>query len=97
MSDNLREALAAALQQANNLGAAQNMSQKLRQELEELAVSHEAAQAELASARGRLSAFDDSCKHSLERVADLSAALQGAQQAKVSSEACFLFHINACP
>lgn len=95
VSDDLREAFATALQQANSLGAAQNMTQKLRQELEELAASHEAAQAELASARGRLSAFDDSCKHSLDRVAALSAALQEAHQAKVSSAACFVIGTSA--
>ncbi len=38
---------------------------------------------ELAVAKGRLSAFDESCQHSLDRVQTLSAALQEAQQAKV--------------
>lgn len=38
---------------------------------------------ELAVAKGRLSAFDESCQHSLDRVQTLSAALQEAHQAKV--------------
>lgn len=83
MSDSLRGALAAAEEEARHLNTAHAQAQQVRQELKELRDSHEAVQAELASTRGRLSAFDDSCKHSLDRVGALSAALQEAQQAKV--------------
>ena len=83
MSDSLRGALTAAEEEARHLNTAHAQARQVRQELKELRDSHEAVQSELASARGRLSAFDDSCKHSLDRVGALSAALQEAQQAKV--------------
>lgn len=85
VSDSLREALAGAGDQLTHLHTAQSQAHQLRQDLSELRTLHEAALAELASARGRMSAFDDSCRHSLDRVATLSAALQEAQLAKVSS------------
>lgn len=76
-------ALAAAQEEAKLAEAARQQATSARQELESLRGSHEAVLSELAVAKGRLSAFDESCQHSLDRVQTLSAALQEAQQAKV--------------
>ena len=64
---------------------AQQHSQHAQQELSNLKLEHEALQREVAVTSGRLSAFDESCQRSLERVQTLAAALQQAQQAKVSA------------
>lgn len=85
MSDSLREALAGAGDQVKQLTTAKSQAHQLGQQLGELKAAHAAVHAELGSARGRLSAFDDSCRHSLDRVAALSAALQESDLAKVSN------------
>jgi len=83
-------ALAAAEEEAKLLESARQHAQSTKQELDSLKAAHEMLQGELAVAKGRLSAFDDSCQHSLDRVQALSAALQEAQQAKVSQHVCQL-------
>ena len=79
-------ALAAAQEEAKLVDPARQQAHATQQELASLRAAHEAVQGELAVAKGRLSAFDESCQHSLDRVQALSAALQGAQQAKVHSQ-----------
>jgi len=76
-------ALAAAQEEAKLAEAAKRQAISARQELESLRGTHEAVLSELAVAKRRLSAFDESCQHSLNRVQTLSAALQEAHQAKV--------------
>lgn len=85
MCYSLQESLAAAEEEAQHLGTAQAGVRDLTQQLEALRGSFEAVQADLTSAHGRLAAFDDSCRHSLDKIEALSAALQEAQHAKVCS------------
>ncbi|KAL0021101.1 hypothetical protein WJX79_006880 [Trebouxia sp. C0005] len=75
-------ALAAAQEEAKLAEAVRQQATSAQQELESLRGPHEAVLSELAVAKGRLSAFDESCQHSLDRVQTLSAALQEAHQAK---------------
>ena len=82
-------ALAAAQEEAKLAEAARQQATSARQELESLRGTHEAVLSELAVAKGRLSAFDESCQHSLDRVQTLSAALQEAHQAKVLPSCAF--------
>ena len=76
-------ALAAAQEEAKLAEAARQQAASARLEVESLRGTHEALLSELAVVKGRLSAFDESCQHSLDRVQTLSAALQEAHQAKV--------------
>ena len=64
--------------------------QHAQQELSNLKLEHESLQREMAVTNGRVSAFDESCQRSLERVETLAAALQQAQQAKVSTSSSSL-------
>lgn len=73
---------------------ARQQAHATQEELASLRAAHEAVQGELAVATGRLSAFDESCRHSLDRVQALSAALQGAQQAKVPSQYPFQLEVH---
>ena len=82
--DATRVALAEASKEAELVASAQQQAQHAQHELQTLGLQHEQLQAELAVTNGRLSAFDDSCQRSLDRVQTLSAALQEAQHAKVS-------------
>ncbi len=82
-------ALATAQEEAKLAEAARQQATSARQELELLRGTHEAVLSNLAVAKGRLSAFDESCQHSLDRVQTLSAALQEAHQAKVLPSCAF--------
>ena len=82
-------ALAAAQEEAKLAEAVRQQATSAQQELESLRGPHEAVLSELAVAKGRLSAFDESCQHSLDRVQTLSAALQEAHQAKVFPSCVF--------
>ena len=81
--------MAAAQEEAKLLDSARHHAQSSQQELALLTSAHETLQSKLAVDKGRLSAFDESCRHALDRVQTLSAALQEAQQAKVSSNGTY--------
>lgn len=85
-------ALADAEQEAQWLSSVKQQAEATQEELTALKSTHEALLSELAVTGGRLAGFDESCRHSLDRVQHLSAALQEAQQAKVA----FLIVLHLC-